>query len=94
MTSIRPSTCPRCGAIDGEPCEPIRPHRYPTLLRPHPERGMYPWQLEQAGYQKYTLTSDTIPAGEYGSTLHLWKKPTQPIAQLDGWTPNPSRSPE
>lgn len=55
---------------------------------------MYPWQLEQAGYQKYTLTSDTIPAGEYGSTLHLWKKPTQPIAQLDGWTPNPSRSPE
>ncbi len=71
--------CPRCGAQPNEACELIGNHAHATILRPHPERGMRPWQLVQAGYLQYVLVDVD------GFKLHLWRLPTQRPVTWDGW---------
>lgn len=72
--------CRRCGAGSGEPCEPVSDrHLHATVLRPHPERGMRPWQLKEAGYVEYTMQD------AYGDLYHLVRKPTQPRVEHAGW---------
>ena len=41
--------CPRCGAVVGEACAPLRKTGFVATLRPHRERGMYPFQLTADG---------------------------------------------
>ena len=73
--------CPRCGAEPDWPCEPIRPGKWPTVLRPHRERGAYPWWLKDRGYVQYTLVD------EAGFKLFLWRRPSQPAVVREGWHP-------
>lgn len=73
--------CPRCGARKGEPCEPIRPGKYPTILREHTERGARPWWLNDRGYIPYTLEDAE------GFKLFLWRRPRQPAVTRDGFKP-------
>lgn len=76
------SACPRCGTMEEEACEPIRPHGHATILGYHPERGVSPGHLERDGYLPYVLVDET---GDF--KLHLMRKPTQRPVERDGWRP-------
>lgn len=76
------SSCPRCGAMEEEPCLPVQPHAHATILGYHAERGVSPGHLmRDEGYVEYVLVDDD------GTRMHLWRRPSQRPVRRGAWKP-------